>query len=211
MAYKITLTDRFLDSDFVPDVCLFSGRTDEVKTKKMNFTYVPPSAQAGFLIGGVLLMSIMSKRFSMEIPAAPKERFKWSLKKNLWILPLFLMPAVFCFAVLPFCQGSNIDPAMMAAVIGLVLGLIATIVGGIWSWVTQVSIKATDEGEISVRIPERLKSVYETYMRASQDYTEERRKRRRARGKSDDDEVAEEQEEDWANNSGAKWDEGEKK
>lgn len=214
MAHKITLSDRFMESDYVPAVCVFSGRTDEIKAKKMGFVYYPPSAQAGFLIGGALLMSIMSKRFSIDIPAAPKERFKWGLKRNAWVLLLLGLPALGCLVTLPFSGNGSRGGDVIAAGIGIgfVLGLVATLVAGIWAWLTQTGFKATDEGEIEVRFPNRLKEVYEVYRQATKEYEAERRRRRGLRGGGRGEAGEQEDEEDWADKGdGQKWDEGEKK
>ncbi|MGH7142613.1 MAG: hypothetical protein ACREJ2_00595 [Planctomycetota bacterium] len=211
MAQTLVLPTRFFDSDGLPEVCLFSGRTDNITERSMSMTYMSQGAQLllvllFFVIGILVLLPyfFMRKVVTLHIPQAPGAKSVWGWKRQGWLLPFFFVGGSGCvMALVTGNSGPNLW--VIFGLVLLALGVISGVVLGIWGPMTSVRIRLVDADTVELKFPNAMTPVYEAYEVAFQQWRSERKRGRsgdRKRGLGGDS-----GDESWADDATA-WDSG---
>ncbi|MGH7143657.1 MAG: hypothetical protein ACREJ2_05910 [Planctomycetota bacterium] len=142
----LVVTVDFMNSRFVPPVCLFSGRTDGVMRVFEFLQYAE--------FTGVKLRALV------KIPQRPAARAVWNLQRHLWLAGALLGPLATLFA------GLAVETLFGRSWMGFagVTGLVATVVGSVWMYGFMrrriVAFRLTDaRGTLEIDFPSRLRAV----------------------------------------------------
>lgn len=212
MAYTLKTTSRYLNSEELPQICMFSGKTEGLverrfEISKFNPWHIVAAVMCG-LIGLIVLVFALKKNATVTIPQVPSEVSKRNWRRYGWFIPLYcLLPAVWCLAQVAAEIGG--DAGVVAIVILSLLGLVGVglAIAGTIVWPkNEVTFKVgANEGDIIITFPERLQEVYIEYKAA---YDEWLAKRGKPRSRSQEQDAKEL--DDWTDDVGANWDEGKK-
>lgn len=211
MALKLRVPVKFMNSDALPAVCLFSGRTDKVGEKSLSIDYVHWIVKTiavvllltgiGWLIAAIVY-SLGRHTVSITAPQAPWEKLKWSLVRSLG-LPVLIAPVVAGCFIGGAMNGRGNDAFVIGFLIGFLVGVIAGIGVTLWTWRKTTGLRAVDLETVQLTFPDRLAAVHEQYRAAYDTWQQETARRRGSRGPVED-------EEDWVDDRVAQWDESKK-
>lgn len=181
MAFTLYIKADFFYSDYVPEVCLFSGRTDKLTLVEYGIS-IPREAEpdeARILLLqlllpllGIFLMSSNSDRVSLPIPAAAGAYGRWQWLRNGWWLGLLPLVSAPCMAPLAVNFVGNTPKALMwmGATGGLLL--LMTIAAFLAGRLITPSIKVIGRKDLRLKFPASMKATYDAYLDGFFDYSQ---------------------------------------
>lgn len=138
--------------------CMICGGAAQIQTKRKEFTYVTPIAYLALLIGllpGALLVMLLQKKETLDVPVCPACRSRWTMSSV--VIGLFGglgwlgLPILGCFV------GSAVnarDGAAVGALIAFGVWLIGLIVlMAAWVPRRQVTCSKIDDATILLKVP----------------------------------------------------------
>lgn len=172
MASRLLVTDHFLQSEFAPAICVFSGRPTGGFRQALKLAQAPVdlSEKSGF--------TTFAKGWRPErtgkvaVPQVPGQYLHQRLRRLYWIVPMLGLPLAGVLTGLRWIdtpQDGNLPGYL--GLVGAVLGIAIALAIKFWVMSHNTELRLMGEkGVVEIRFPTHLRAVFDQYKAAWKNY-----------------------------------------